>query len=282
MNAMLRKRLRIAVLSSVASAPLFLFGQGIALATQGDDPIGIVTDVVDDTSDPITDTVDGTSDSITDTVDGASGTITDVVDDTTDPITDAVGEAGGTITDAVDGARGTITDTADLVIGPVVGGVEDVSGHGLGLAEGTAGGADDTVDGSDPASASGASTASRGYEGSRGMRASATGSSDLDELAQGGDDIVEGSGGTVCVGTARVLCLDLVGGLGPLGLLFRVAEEAGKVVSAFADSLARTGIDLLGAVVIFVMLAGTGTVLTARRRRPTAPPARGSRSLVRM
>jgi hypothetical protein len=179
------------------------------------------------------------------------------VDDTTDPVS-------GTVDDTV----GTVADAVDATVAQTVGSVENAPG---GVAE-TAGGSVST-------STSAASTVSRRHEGSLGTRALATDSSDLDELAQGGNDVVEGSGGATCVGGADVVCLDLVGGLGAFGILFRSAEEAREVVSAFVDSLASTGRDLWGASVMLVVLTFAGIALTSRRRRPSAPPARG-RALV--
>jgi hypothetical protein len=252
MNTMTRNGLRLALLSSIAT--VLLFGQGIALATARDDPIGTIADVVDDATDPVTDVVDDATDPVTDVVDDATDPVTDAVGDSTDPVTDAVGGAGDPVTDPVDEGSGTITDAADPDAVAIAGGIENTTVF----------------------------REQRGYDGSLAMPLSASGSSDLDEVAQGGNDIVQGSGGTACVGPARVVCLDLVGGLGALGLLFRAAEEAGDVVSSFTDALASTGIDLLWAAVVFVTLTVTGIMLISIRRRPGRARTRGRRSLVRM
>lgn len=277
MNKTTRNGLRMAFLSSIAT--VFLFGQGIALATARDDPTGTITDVVDDTTDPITDVVADTTDPVTDTVEGASDPVTDTVDDTTDPITDVVDDTTDPVNDIVGGADDPVTDTVGGAADPVTDTVNEGSGT--------------IIDAADPDAVVGPITRGienpspvfreqRGYGGSLATALSATDPSDLDELAQGGNDIVQGSGGTACVGSARVVCLDLVGGLGPLGLLFRAADEAGDVVSSFTDALASTGIDLLGAAVIFVTLTVTGIMLISIRRRTGRAPTRGRRSPVRM
>lgn len=223
------------ILSSIGASALLVLGQGVALAAEGsatlEDPTDAITDIVDDTTGTVTDTVDETT-----------GTVADTVENTTDAVTDTVA--------------------------PVTGAVESELGEDGAAVEGLGPG---TAVGSGPTSEAGAAAPPRKHEGALGTRALATGSSDLDELAQGGHEVVEGSGGSSCVGTAEVICLDLVGGLGALGVLFGAIEEARDVVSAFTDGLARTGVDLLGASLMLVALTLTGIALTSRRRRPSAP-----------
>jgi gas vesicle protein len=272
-----RRRLRTGIPSIIGAVALLVLGQGVAAAAEGsatlDDPIGAIADVVDDTTGTVTDIVDDTTDAITDTVDDTTDAITDTVENTTDAITDTVENTTGTVTDIVDDTTGTVTDT----VASITGGVESDPAEDGDAAEGTGAG---TAAGSESTSGAAGAAAPRRHEGALDTRALTSGPSDLDELAQGGNAVVEGSGGATCVGIADVVCLDLVGGLGALGILFRAVEEARDVVSAFADSLASTGRDLWGATVMLVMLTLAGIALTSRRRRPSAPPAR-TRALVK-
>lgn len=268
------RRLRTGILSSIGAVVVLVLGQGVALAAEGstalDDPIGTLTDPVDDPIGTVTDVVDETIDPIT-----------DALDDATDEITDPVDDPMGAVTGTVDGTNGSIGGIVNDTVGPIVGGVENIAGGDGDPVDGSDDGATTAV--AEPGTASSSETpmASRPYEGSLRTETSSNGPSDLDELARGGNDIVEGSSGAVCAGTARVVCLDLVGGLGALGLLFRAAEEAGKVISAFVDSLASTGIDLLGASAMFVMLTLTGIALISRQQQRDIPVARGARSPIR-
>jgi hypothetical protein len=254
-----RRRLRSGILSSVGAVVVLVLGQGVASAAERsedpgilsaalDDPIGTVTNTLDDPIDEITDIIDGTTDTVTDTTEDPIGTIGETVDDTVDAVDGAVGGQIGAATDALaDTSPGTTDGSAGE--GGAVGGASDEAG--IPSVRSTA----DT---------SSASSAFRARDASAGPRVAAMGPSDLDELAGGGNDVVEGPGDPVCVGTARVVCVGLVGGLGALGILFP-AEEARAVVDAFVDVLARTGVDLQGAAVAFGALMLIGIVLVSRR-----------------
>jgi hypothetical protein len=277
------RRLRTGILSSIGAVAVLVLGQGVASAADGseqiqgggsgilsaslDDPIGTITDTLDDPIGTITDTLDGATDTITDAVDHPIGTVTDTLDG-------ATGTIGGVVDDAVGGAVG---GAVDGTIDPIVGGSGASSSGGSGAVDGSGDGrVTSTVD-PETTSSPATSSAPRAHEMSSGPRAAAKAPSDLDELAEGGNDVVEGRGDAVCVGSARVVCLDLVGGLGVVGILFRAAEGAREVVSAFVDALASTGIDLLGASVTLVALTLIGLVSISRR--PSSRAARSRRSL---
>ena len=253
------RSLRTGVLFSIGAILVLVVGQGIAIATEGsvslDDP----------------------SDTITDTVDDPNDTVDDVVDETPAPIEDAQDDASGNVTDTVDATTGTIGGAVEDSSDPLVDGVADATSGSNDPSGGITDGVADTAAGLQRASSSVRPTAMRGPEGSPGALASASGPDDLDDLAESGNDVVQGSAGPVCEGTAQIVCLELVGGLGGLGVLFRAAEEA-RDVSAFVDSLARTGIDLIREIVLFVALMLAGIVLTARRRQPGTASARSARS----
>jgi hypothetical protein len=257
-----RRRLRRGILSSVGAVVVIVLGQGVASAAERsedpgvlsaalDDPIGTVTNTLDDPIDEITDIIDGTTDTITDTAEDPIGTIGETVDDTVDAVDGAIGGQIGAATDALaDTFQGTTDGSGGA--GGAVGGASDEAGSPS---------ARSTAD------TSSASSAFRARDASAGPKAAAMAPSDLDEVAGGGNDVVERSGDPVCVGTARVVCVGLVGGLGALGILFPT-EEARAVVDAFVDVLARTGIDLQGAVVAFGALTLIGIVLVSRRPNP--------------
>jgi hypothetical protein len=127
------------------------------------------------------------------------------------------------------------------------------------------------------------STALPGPAGSPGASAFVAGSDapdDLDDLVAGGNDVVGGSAGAICVGTADFVCLELVGG-GELSVLFGAAEDTRNAVSAFVDRLVRTGTDLVGEIALLVALLITGIVLTSRRRTPTTAQAGSEGPLAR-
>jgi gas vesicle protein len=270
---MRRRRLRTAMLVSVGAVAMLLLGQGIAVASEGsatiEDPI---TDTIDDTTDPITDTVKDTTDPITDTVKDTTDPITDTVKDTTDPITDTVKDTTDPITD-------TVKDTTDPITGAVGGTTDGVAGTATtGAGSGTLG----TTDGSGGSSAQRDSPRSSEDGGPLSARASFRGGSDLDELAEGGNSVVDpGDASNACVGSAQVVCLDLVGGLGSIGILYRAAEEARDVLSAFVDGLASTGADLLGSFVMLTLLTLAGVVLVSREHRSGAAPSGNRRPPVR-
>ena len=266
-----RRRLRRGILSSVGAVVVIVLGQGVASAAERsedpgilsnalDDPIDTLTDTLDDPIDEITDILDETTDTITDTAQDPIGTIGETVDDT-------VGAVDGAVEDQIGAANDALADTFP--------GTTDGSGG-----EGGAGGGAPDEAGSpsarSPADASSASSAFRARDTSAGPQVAAMAPSDLDDVAGGGNDVVEGSGDPMCVGTARVVCVGLVGGLGALGIRFPT-EEARAVVDAFVDVLARTGVDLQGAVVAFGALTLIGIVLVSRR--PSSARA-GRRSLV--
>jgi hypothetical protein len=186
-------------------------------------------------------------------------TIADTVDTATETVTDTAGDPTGTITDTVDDAVDDPADTVDDAVEDPV----DAAGDSL---DGTT----DTVEGAPPDT----SGPIPGGSASADPGAAAKAPGDLDEVAEGGNDLVEGEGGSVCAGTANVVCAGLVGGLGPIGALSPAAEG---VVDAFVDTLAKTGIDLLGALVAIVALTLLGVVLISRRS--TSRPA-GNRRFI--
>jgi hypothetical protein len=267
-------KLRAGILIGIGAVAMLVVGPGVAIAAEGssslDDPLDTITDTVDTITDTVEDTVDDPIDTITDTVEDPVGTVSDAVDATT-----------GTVSDAVDATSGTIGGAVEDSLGPIGGGAGDATSGSGDSSGGTDGGGADRAAGPETASSSVAPTALRGPAGSAGESAFAEGPDDLDELAGSGNDVVEGSAGPVCVGPADIVCLELVGGLGALGILFRATEGARDVVSAFVDGLASTGIDLVGEMVLLVALTLTGIVLTVRRRRPGTPPAGSGGSLVR-
>jgi hypothetical protein len=246
------KRLRNGILAGVGAVALLLVGQGAALAIDAsaslDDPIGTITDALEDPVDTITDALEDPIDTVTDAVDDPIGTVTDRVDETTGTIDEALGET----------------------VDPILGGSGLDSGAESDPPDGAGDGGSTT---NDQEAGSSASTAAQ--EVSSGRRAAMKGPGDLDELAEGGNDVVTSQADPVCVGTARDVCVDLVGGLGVVGILFRAAEEARDVVSAFVDSLAKTGIDLLTHGVTIVALTLLGIVLISRRPR-SRPGSEGS------
>ena len=250
------RRLRIGILVTIGAVVLLFGGQGPGSAAERtaslDDPNGTITDALDDTVD----------------------TVTDTLGDTVDTVDDIVGDPIGTVTDSVEGATGGIGgalgDTAD----PILGGTGGVSSGGGGSGDGTVGRGAETAD-PETAASSATSSAPHAHETSSGPRAAAKSPSDLDEVAGSGNDLVEGPGGAVCDGTAGAVCLGLVGGLGPIGALYGAASDA---VDAFVDTLARTGIDLLGASVAFVALTLIGIALISRRA--TQRPDRSGQSIV--
>jgi hypothetical protein len=256
------RSVRTGVLCSIGVIVMLVVGQGVAIAAEGSGSL------------------DDPSDTIADTAEDPNDTVNDVVDETTDPIEEAGDDPSGNVTDTVDATTGTIggaaEDSSDQLVDDVANATSGSKDSSGGITEGVA----DAAAGPETASSSIRSTTMRGPEGSAGTRASARGPDDLDDLADSGNDVVDGSAGPVCVGSADIVCLELVGGLGGLGVLFRAAEEA-RDVSAFVDSLARTGIDLVGEMVLFVALMLTGIVLTSRRRQPGTTPARSRGSIVR-
>jgi hypothetical protein len=267
------RKLRAGILLSIAAVVSLLIGPGVAIAADGsaslDDPIDTITDTID----TVSDTVDDPLDSVTDTVEEPIDTITDTVDDPVGTVSDAVDATGGTISGAVDATSGTIGGALEDSLGPVAGGVGNATSGSSDSSGGTDDPGADPPAGPETASASVTPTAQRGPEGSSGASAFAGGPDDLDDLTESGNDVVEGSAGPVCVGPADIVCLDLVGGLGAFGLLFRATEEARDVVSAFVDGLANTGTDLVGEMVLLIALTLTGIGLTVRRRRSGAQPA---------
>ena len=194
-------------------------------------------------------------------LDDPTGTITDTVDTATDTVTDTVDDPTGTITDTIDDA---VEDTADTV--------DDAVEDPVDAADDSLDGTTDTVEGA-PADTSGPIV---GGSASADPDAAAKAPGDLDEVAEGGNDLVEGEGGAVCADAASVVCVGLVGGLGPIGALFPAAHE---IVDAFVDALAKTGIDLLGALVASVALTLVGVVLISRRS--TSRPAGSRRFLTK-
>jgi hypothetical protein len=275
------RRLRTGILTSIGAAVVLVLGQGVGLAAEGsatlDDPVGNVTDIVDEPLDTISDAVDTVNDAVDDPVDTVKDAVDDPVGTVDDAVDDPVGAVDDAVDDPVDDPVGAVDDAVNDAVGSGVGGVGDVSnGPGDDLVDGTGDGGTDALPGSETGSLSSPSTPLREDHGSRGARLSSR-SSDLDELAQGGNDVVEGPGGTVCVGSASAVCLDLVGGLGPIGILFRAAEGARRAVSAFVDTLASTGLDLLGASVALITLTLVGIALVSRRSGARQP--RGKRSL---
>jgi hypothetical protein len=250
------RRPRIGILVTVGAVVLLVGGQGVASAAERSASL------------------DGPIDTITDTLEDPVGTITDTVEDTVDTVDDIVGDPIGTVTGSVDRATGAIGRALGGTTDPILGGAGSVSSGGDGSVDGTAGIGADTV-ASGTATSSATSSAPRAHEVSSGPRAAAKSPSDLDEVAGGGNDVVEGPGGAVCDGTAGTVCLGLVGGLGPIGALYRAASD---VVDAFVDTLARTGIDLFGASGAFVALTLIGIALISRRR--TQRPDRSGQSIV--
>jgi hypothetical protein len=246
-----RRKVWAGVAVSIGAVALLAGGPVLVLSaersTSLDDPTGTITDTVD---------------TLTDTVNDPTGTITDTVDSVTDTVTDTVDDPTSTITDTIDDA---VEDTADTV--------DDAVEDPVDAADDSLDGTTDTVEGA-PADTSGPIV---GGSESADPDAAARAPGDLDEIAEGGNDVVEGEGGAVCTDAANVVCVGLVGGLGPVGALFPAAEGAHGVVDAFVDALARTGIDLLGALVAIVALTLVGVVL----RRSTSRPAGSRRFLTK-
>jgi hypothetical protein len=278
-------KLRVEILIGIGAVAMLVVGPGVAIAADGssslDDPIDTVTDTVDTVTDTVDDPIDTITDTVEDTVDDPIDTITDTVEDPVGTVSDVVDATTGTVSDAVDATSDTIGGAVEDSPDPIVGGAGNATSGSGDSSGGTDDGGADRAAGPETASSSVTPTAQRGPAGSAGASAFAGGQDDLDDLADSGNDVVEGSAGPVCVGPADIVCLELVGGLGALGILFRATEGARDVISAFVDGLASTGIDLVGEMVLLVALTLTGIVLTARRRRPGTPPAGSGGSLVR-
>jgi hypothetical protein len=216
-------------------------GSGPALAQ-----IGELTDEPEESVDQVADGLN----SATDHVGGPAGDPGDQVGDTASDATDEVGDAAGGLRDGAGGVTDGVTGDAGGAVGSTSDGeaAGDVTGAGGTILDGAPG--------------VGARSADR-----QNSAAATESSDDAEEVAAGGDEVAESEAPPgLCVGFAESFCADLMNE-GLTGLLFENFDAGGELLSAFADALPLSGLDLVSVIVTAAVLGLAGALLVRRSRR---------------